>query len=217
MLHALIFDLDGTLINTDPLHFRSYRDLLAECGISIDEDFYHATMSGRPNMDIMRDLLPDLSDGERRGLAARKEACFRELATALEPLPGLHELLDWAEEEGLRQALVTSAPRENARYMLAVLGLEGHFPVTVLADELPRGKPDPLPYLTALERLGLTGSEALVFEDAPAGVRSAAGAGIPTIGMATTPSSAWSCSMNERRKRCRARPIALAVSVYNRS
>ncbi|MEL6605152.1 MAG: HAD family hydrolase, partial [Cyanobacteria bacterium J06614_10] len=73
-----------------------------------------------------------------------------------------------------------------AVFMLQTLGLSDAFDPVVIADELPRGKPDPLPYQTALDKLGISAEEAIVFEDSRAGIRSAVGAGIATIGMTTT-------------------------------
>lgn len=79
--------------------------------------------------------------------------------------------------------MVTNAPKENARHVLKALGLKP--PLLVLAEEVGRGKPDPLPYRVALERLGLAPEEALAFEDSPSGVRSAVGTGIRTYGLLT--------------------------------
>src|SRR5690606_7876506 len=102
-----------------------------------------------------------------------KEAAFRRLARELEPLDGLIDLLDWAEARGIRIGLVTNAPLLNATHMLDVLGLTERFAVKVTIDQVERGKPDPLPYLTALERLGLRAEEAIAFEDSPSGMKAA--------------------------------------------
>ena len=82
-------------------------------------------------------------------------------------------------------AVVTNAPRDNALLLLRGLGWADRFPVLVIGDELARGKPDPLPYLTALQRLGADGSRALAFEDSLSGVRAAVAAGVETIGLMT--------------------------------
>ena len=185
-LHALIFDMDGTLIDTDNHHFDAYVRVFAELGRSLGRDEYDTRMAGRPNLEILRDYFPEADDTYRRELMNRKEALFRESDVAWEPLAGLSELLAWAQKQGLRQALVTSAPRENATFLLQAVALTGALEPEVYADELPRGKPDPLPYTTALELLGVTPEQALVFEDSASGVKSGVGAGILTVGMATT-------------------------------
>lgn len=187
MLTALLFDLDGTLANTDPIHFQTWRDILTEYELAIDEPFYKANFSGRLNIDIVQDLLPHLSLEEGHQLGSRKEAAFRNRAEVdLKPLTGLAELLQWADECQLRTAVVTNAPPENARFMLRVLGLESRFDRVIIGEELERGKPDPLPYKVALEQLGVLPEAAVAFEDSASGIRSAIGAGLLTIGVAST-------------------------------
>ncbi|MBW4698964.1 MAG: HAD family phosphatase [Aphanocapsa lilacina HA4352-LM1] len=186
MLAALLFDLDGTLADTDPLHFQAWQELLGEFGMTIDRAFYRARVSGRINPDIVKELLPALSPEQSHRFIERKEGRFRELATGLEPLAGALDVLDWAKGLGLKYALVSNAPGGNARFMLKALKLETAFATTVLGEEVAAGKPDPTPYRVALERLGVSASQSLAFEDSPSGVRSAVGAGIPTVGIATT-------------------------------
>jgi HAD superfamily hydrolase (TIGR01509 family) len=185
-IRGMLFDLDGTLAVTDPIHYEAWRATLLDHGVAIDEADYYGRICGRQNPDIVRGFLPALSDREAGDLAASKEARFRAAATALEPLPGLLALLDLARARRLRLGLVTNAPRENAAHMLEALGLSGAFERVVLGDDVGRGKPDPAPYQVALDALGLRGDEALAFEDSPSGVRSARGAGIPTVGVLST-------------------------------
>lgn len=179
MLKALLFDLDGTLADTDRLHEQAWLEALLPYGIQADHHFYQTQISGGVNPEIAARILPHLSPMQARVFLEEKEQRFRELATHLKPMPGLHRLLDWAGEMDLKMALVSNAPRENAKYMLELLGLE--FSLKILSDDLGVGKPDPLPYRVALERLGLATSQALAFEDSPTGVLSAKGAGITTI------------------------------------
>ncbi len=182
MLKALLFDLDGTLADTDPLHLLAWREVLAPYGLEVDPAFYRERISGRLNPEILRDLL-SLEGEEAERLIGAKEARFRELAQGLRPTRGLPELLEKVKERGLFWGVVTNAPRENARHVLKALGLRP--PLLVLAEEVGRGKPDPLPYRVALGRLGLAPGEALAFEDSPSGVKSAVGAGIPTYALLT--------------------------------
>lgn len=186
MLRALLFDLDGTLVNNDPLHFRAWQNLLARHGLMIDEDFYNARISGRPNMEIVTDLLPGLPPDAVSAFIEQKESHYRTMATRLAPLPGLIDVLNWAAEHRLGLALVTNAPQSNVRFVLQALDLQGVFHRIVLAEELPAGKPDPAPYRAALQHLGVTAELALAFEDSPSGMRSAIAADIPTVGIAST-------------------------------
>lgn len=185
-LRALVFDMDGTLIDTDDLHFSAFTELFSSLGKPLTRAEYDSRIAGRPNPEIFRDYFPDETDVARQGLMDRKESRFRASAASWEPLAGLSELLAWGRAGGLAVALVTSAPRENVTHLLAATGLTGAFEPLVYADELPRGKPDPLPYTAALGLLGIEPHEAVVFEDSTNGVRSGVGAGVFTVGVATT-------------------------------
>ena len=186
MYRALLFDLDGTLAETDSLHLPTWVNVLRPYGIEIDEEFYRERISGRSNSKIVEDLLPDLSAKEGRGLADAKEASFRERADELEPLPGLLDFMREAKDRGLSLALVTNAPEENVEAMLLALELREFFDEVVLSDEVGPVKPDPAPYRAALNRLGVAPEEALAFEDSTSGIASSVGVGIPTVGIAST-------------------------------
>lgn len=185
MLKALLFDIDGTLAETDTLHAAIWFKVLQEHGMDIDSAFYKQKISGRLNPDIVRDLLPHLSPAQQAAFIDHKEATFREQAS-LQPLDGLLECLDWAKSQGLRCAAVSNAPRKNAEFMLKALAVEAAFPTVILGDDLPLGKPHPLPYQEALRQLSLEPAEAIAFEDSPSGIQSAVGARIPVVGIAST-------------------------------
>lgn len=185
-MRAILYDLDGTIVNTDPLHYQAWQELLQEYEIEIDEQFYKSQMSGRLNPDIVQELLPQLSLAAVQEFSDRKEARFRELAPQVVPLPGLLNIIAWANAHGCKQAVVTNAPRENANYMLKVLHLQDKFDRVVIAEDIGIPKPDPAPYLHILAKFGLNPEQAIAFEDSPAGIRAAVGAGIPTVGIAST-------------------------------
>ncbi|MFJ4109910.1 HAD family hydrolase [Pseudomonas sp. NPDC089758] len=187
MLTALLFDLDGTLTDTDTLHLQAFRQLLRDHdGRELTQAQFDAQISGRANGPLFAELFPNAGAQECLALADRKEALFRELAPALEPMPGLLRLLDYARARCIGMCVVTNAPRLNAEHMLTAMGLGAHFEHVLVAEELARPKPDPLPYLTGLQRLEATAGEALAFEDSLPGVKAASGAGIFTVGVATT-------------------------------
>jgi HAD superfamily hydrolase (TIGR01509 family) len=187
---ALLFDLDGTLVDTDPLHLVAWQDVLRPHGFEIDAEAYRQRISGRLNPAIVRDYLPDLDEAQARAFAARKEAMFRDAATDLRALPGLQRLLERARAAEMKLALVTNAPLENMQHLLAVLQLHDAFDVEVLADEIGVGKPDPAPYLHALQRLAIAPEAGLAFEDSVSGVRSARRAGLRVVGLTTTQAAA---------------------------
>jgi HAD superfamily hydrolase (TIGR01509 family) len=185
-LKALIFDMDGTLTNSDPVHLRAFAEALAPFGRTMTEEEFRRSISGRTNAEIGRALFPDRTPAEQDRFSDDKEALFRTLATDLTPLAGLIDLLDRAGRQGLTLACVTNAPGENARHMLDALDLAARFPVVVIGEDAERPKPDPQPYQIALRRLGLAPDEAIAFEDSVPGVRSASGAALLTFGVATS-------------------------------
>lgn len=185
-LKAFLFDLDGTLTHTDPIHLRAFQHLLAEDGLTLDDAGFLEHVSGRANADIGARLFPHRHANHHPDLLRRKEALFREMASDLRPLAGVLDFIEAVRHGDRRLALVTNAPRENAVHILSAIGAGDRFDTIVCGDELPRSKPDPLPYLTALEALGVRADQAVAFEDSPPGVRAAVTAGIRTIGIATT-------------------------------
>ncbi len=185
-MKALLFDLDGTLTHTDPLHFKAIANLLGQHGRNISENLFKQYVSGRSNSEICSYLFPEKSQAEHVILSAEKERLFRELAVQLVPTAGLEVLLDFATSHEIKLGLVTNAPGVNVTHMLTALKLSDRFDVIVLGEELARAKPDPLPYLTALEALDAGPLQALVFEDSIPGIRAGISAGIRTFGLMST-------------------------------
>jgi HAD superfamily hydrolase (TIGR01509 family) len=186
MLKALLFDLDGTLAETNSVHHSTWVNVLEPHGYDVTWDFYRDRISGRLAPEIVADLLPNLSDEEAQEMAEQKEAQFREQAGTLEPLPGLLDLVEKGQERGMGIALVTNAPKENVFVVLDTLGLDDTFEPVILAEEIGVSKPDPAPYQAALEALNVSANEAVAFEDSPSGIASSVDAGIPTVGIAST-------------------------------
>jgi len=179
---ALLFDLDGTLVDSDPLHHAAFADLLAERGRDLTIEEYRSTIMGLHNPDLLARMFP----GEDMSVIDRKEAMFRErLADRVDPLPGIHALLDWAEAQDAGVAVVTNAPRANAAAMLAATSLAHRLPTVILGDECARAKPYPDPYQEAMRRLGVTPSRAVAFEDSRSGLRAARAAGAHVFGIET--------------------------------
>jgi HAD superfamily hydrolase (TIGR01509 family) len=186
LYRALLFDLDGTLAETDSLHLPTWVDALEPYGVEVDEEFYRDRISGRNTVEIVRELLPDLTDEQGRSIGEAKEASFRERASELEPLPGLVDFVERGKKRGMRIALVTNAPEGNVEAILLALKLRDLFDVVVLADDVEAVKPDPAPYRAALEKTGVLAERALAFEDSVSGISSSVAAGIPTVGIASS-------------------------------
>lgn len=186
MIPGLLFDLDGTMADTDTLHFEAFNLLLGEFGRSLTLDAYKMTVMGAANARIMRTLFPELDSGRHAELADRKEVLFRSRSGHLEPLEGLRDLLAEADQHRLPVGVVTNAPRANAEHVLRVLGFDHLLATVVVGEEIARSKPDPLPYLTGLARLGRAAGQAIAFEDSTAGITASSAAGIYTVAIRTT-------------------------------
>ena len=179
---ALLFDLDGTLVDTDHLHHAAFSTILGERGRGLTVDEYRAHIMGQPNAAILDRFFP----GEEKAVLDRKESMFRDsLAASVEPVPGIHALLDWAERAGAGCAVVTNAPRDNAVAMLAAASLAHRLPTVIIGDECARPKPDPAPYRAGMEALGATPSRAVAFEDSRSGLRAARASGAHCFGLTT--------------------------------
>ena len=182
-LKALLFDMDGTLVDSDPIHIDVFIEFLAKRGVTITEADYMNRMHGRQNVEIFRDFLPG-ADPDEMDLA--KEAAYRQrIATGLDAMPGVRDLIRKARTAGMKTAAVTNGPRANLDAALSTTGLTEEFDYTCSSDDVVHGKPHPEPYLSALTALNVVASEALVFEDSPSGIASASAAGIDVIGVAS--------------------------------
>ena len=94
---CLLFDIDGTLVDTDKVHIIAFNEIMGRYGVHVDEEVYRHRISGRMNGDILADLLPDISSADHVAIGREKEALFRSLARDIQPIAGLIDLLDWAD------------------------------------------------------------------------------------------------------------------------
>ena len=220
-IYACLFDMDGTLCDTDPLHHEVFSNLLLahgkNGGVPIDTNFFHEHIAGRTNEDIFADLWPELSVPEREAMWEKKEEDFRALAASkLERLPGLTELLAWIDSRGVRKVAVTNAPRPNAELMLRALGLETYFEHVVIGTECARAKPCPDPYLEGMRLVGACDAgRCVAFEDSPAGATAAVAAGIPHGRGADVPTDecAGGCRGEHVREELRGRGVDAGAGV----
>lgn len=186
MLRAVIFDMDGVLVDSYRAHYESWASLCAEHGVPFDEQRFTATF-GRTSRDIIRLLWqPPPDDPAVRALDDRKEALYREIVARDFPaMDGASELLGSLHAAGIELAVGSSGPPENVE--LAVDRLGRHFfAATVTGRDVDRGKPDPQVFQLAAERLGVTPDACVVIEDAPDGIEAAHAAGMAAIALAST-------------------------------
>ena len=186
MIEAVLWDLDGVLVDTARLHYQAWHQLLSELGRSLSEEEFRRTFGLRNDL-ILRDILGEVSAEEVKRLSERKEALFRQHAAGrVTPLPGAVELAQRSRDGGRRMALVTSTPRANIDFVLKQVGLADAFDTIVAAEDVSRGKPDPEGFLLAARRLGAAPERCLVIEDAPGGIEAARRAGMRSLAVTTT-------------------------------
>ncbi len=183
-LRAVIWDLDGVIIDSAEEHRQAWQRLAQEEGIRFTDADFWATF-GKRNDDIITIVWGMLPPERIRALADRKEIYFRELIRkTAAPLPGSIELLRGLHEAGFLQALASSAPVENIQLISEVLGLEQYLTALVSGETVPHGKPAPDIFLEAAGELGVEPWRCLVIEDAVAGVQAAHAAGMKCIAVA---------------------------------
>lgn len=184
-IRALLFDLDGTIIDTGELHYRATKKALETFGRTIDRAEYDKRIHGNNNADIVKFLFPDAAEGMAHPYVETKETLFREYLKPMPPISGASELIRWAQDRNIPIGLVTNAPRDNKDAMLTAIGMTDTFDTVILGDDLPRGKPDPLPIQTALDALGVAAHQSVGFDDSAHGVSALSAAGVYAIGVTT--------------------------------
>jgi HAD superfamily hydrolase (TIGR01509 family) len=184
---ALLFDIDGTLADTDALHLQAFNQIFGPHGHVFDRARASKELMGFSNASIGERFLPDEPPQRRLAIMDEKEAAFRKLVDGkIKPLPGLMPLLARADRAGVPMVAVTNAPRLNAEMLLAGLGISDRFKRVVIGDELSHGKPHPMPYLEGLRAVNAAAKFSVAFEDSRSGVQAASAAGIATIGIRTS-------------------------------
>jgi beta-phosphoglucomutase len=180
---GVLWDVDGTLVDTAELHFQAWVRLAREIDAPFTRDDFAATFGWR-NPEIIPKLFGVRSDSEVDALGRRKENYYRaEAAKGLELLPGVAELVRNLDDAGFGQAVGSSAPRDNIELILDMCGLRSVLKHVVAMEDTTRGKPDPQVFLIAAEKLGIAPERCLVFEDAPVGIRAAKAGGMKAVGV----------------------------------
>lgn len=183
---AVLFDLDGVIVDSRAHHLTAWHRLAKELGIAHAPDYF-TTVFGLRNDAILGGLSPSLTRDALSELAGRKEALFREAARGnIEALPGVVELLAYLDERAVPKAIVTSTPRENLEMIVDALAIRSRFQALVAEEDAAKGKPDPEGFLVAAGRVGVEPARCIVIEDAPAGLRAAKAGGMRTIGVTST-------------------------------
>jgi beta-phosphoglucomutase len=183
-IQAVIWDLDGVIIDSADEHRRAWQQLARETRITFTDADFWATF-GKRNDDIIPLYWKDLSTNQLQALANQKELYFRKFVReAAAPLPGSMELMRGLHEAGFPQALATSTPIENIQLIKELLHLDRYLSALISGESVARGKPAPDIFLKAASELHMPPPECLVIEDAVAGVQAALAAGMRCIAVA---------------------------------
>ncbi|GLI36418.1 MAG: HAD family phosphatase [Deltaproteobacteria bacterium] len=194
-LKAVIFDCDGILVDTEPLHYQAFQVVLAPLGLGHDYDHYMEYYIGFDDRDAFREAFREagrcLDEATlTRLMRAKAEALLEIVSKGVASFPGVSALVEELVKHGVPLAVASGALRHEVLTFMEALGLREAFPLIVAADDVSRSKPDPETYLVALERVreklgtdSLDPSACIAIEDTPAGIQSAKAAGMYVVGV----------------------------------
>jgi len=192
MLKAVVFDFDGIIVDSEPMHYRAFQKVLEPLGAGYSWQEYIDKYMGFDDRDAFREAFRfhglQLHEGELARLIAAKAACFQEvIADGVKPYPGVVDLIKTLSG-AIPLAISSGALRSDIDPVLEQLSLGGAFDLMVTAEEVQASKPDPASYLLAIKRLqeafpehGITFATSLAIEDTPAGISSAVNAGLTVL------------------------------------
>lgn len=185
---AVIFDLDGTLIDNNSYHRQTWEKYLQKIGKKISEEEFNANMNGRTNEDAIKYIFgKEISSEDSLKHTLEKEALYREIYKPfIKPVPGLIDFLEILKSKNIPMAIATSGIQPNIDFMFENIPIKQYFDLVVNSSHIKKGKPDPEIYLKVASLLNVSPKNCLVFEDAAVGIKSAKAAGMKVIAVATT-------------------------------
>lgn len=184
---ALLFDMDGVIADTNPTHKETIKIFCDKYGKSFSEGFLREKVYGRTNKEWIPELFGNISEEELNSYSNEKEKLFRDYyKEKLKPVTGLDDFLQQMKSRGVKMLVATSAPKENADFILKNLNIEHYFEAILDSSHVDKGKPHPEVYLKASAAIQSKPENCIVFEDSLAGVKAGLGAGCKVAGITTT-------------------------------
>jgi HAD superfamily hydrolase (TIGR01509 family) len=184
MLRGVVFDMDGVVIDSHPMHRAAWRTFLEALGKTVNDSELDIILDGGKREEILKHFLGKLTKEQIIEYGRLKDEILRNDVTPLEPMTGVVELLESLRAAGTRLALATSATRHRVLRTLEELELSHYFENVVTGDDVAAGKPDPAIYLLAASRMKERPDSLLAVEDAVSGVKAARSAGMRCLGIA---------------------------------
>jgi beta-phosphoglucomutase family hydrolase len=184
---AAIFDMDGTMVDNTPYHFKTWQTLYKKYGIGdLSEETYKTEISGVPIMDTVRSLFPDADEETLKSLVREKEQLYQEIYTPfIAPINGLENLLTELKDGGVKLAMASSASWDDIDFVLSHVKVRQYFDVIIDGNRVSKGKPNPQIFLKAAADLHMRPEDCIVFEDSMAGIKAGNAAGMKVIGITT--------------------------------
>jgi HAD superfamily hydrolase (TIGR01509 family) len=184
MLAGVIFDFDGVIADSHPVHLKAWKALLRSLGRGANDHELSFVLEGAKREEILRHFLGDITQQQIRDLGAGKEKLFQERERDLKLVRGFAEFMEQIETEKIPAAVATSGSRPRVERALEAFALRGRFGAIVTGDDVPRGKPDPALFCLAARALQVDAKNILVCEDAVSGVIAAKAAGMKCLAIA---------------------------------
>jgi HAD superfamily hydrolase (TIGR01509 family) len=184
---AIVFDMDGVIIDSHPAHRKAWRLFLRTLGKQVSEEELAFILDGHKRNDILRHFLGDLPEAELLGYGELKDDYFRRASLSVKPLRGVLRFMQQLRSEGILLGLATSASPSRTFSTLERMNVRHYFSTVITAADVSHGKPDPAVYRLACDRLNVDYGNVLAFEDAVSGIQAAREAGLKCAGVARSP------------------------------
>jgi beta-phosphoglucomutase len=185
---AVIFDMDGVIVHTNPYHSKAFRAFFSARNLSPTDEEFATHMFGKSNSYILSHFLERTIEGdELRLMEDEKESLFRKLYEPfIEPITGITSFIEDLYRHGVRLGVATSAPVANLDLILTKVPLRGKMGSILASENVKKHKPDPEVYLTSATNLGVSPDQCVVFEDSFSGISAALNAGMKVVGVLTS-------------------------------